>query len=85
MGISWLFWGLIRALFATHAALAAENLVLRQQPIVLKRSVKRPRLRNRDRLFWIMVCRLWKGWCPCLHILLSCPSWNWNFLPFGLA
>ena len=30
MGAFWLLWGLIRALFATQAALAAENLVLRQ-------------------------------------------------------
>ena len=69
MGAFWLLLGLIRALFATQAALAAENLVLRQQVIVLRRSVKRPRLRNRDRLFWIAVCRLWKGWRSSLHIL----------------
>ncbi len=51
MGVLWLLWGLIRALFSTQAELAAENLVLRQQVIVLRQSVKRPRLRNRDRLF----------------------------------
>ena len=51
MGVFWLLWGLIRALFSTQAALAAENLMLRQQVIVLRQSVKRPRLRNRDRLF----------------------------------
>ena len=62
MGVLWLLWGLIGALLSTQAALAAENLLLHQQLIVLRRSVKRPRLRDRDRLFWIMVCSLWKGW-----------------------
>ncbi len=28
-GVFWMTWGLIRALFATRAALAAENLLLR--------------------------------------------------------
>ena len=46
MAVIWLLWGLIRALFTTQATLAAENLVLRQQVIVLRRSVKRPRVRN---------------------------------------
>ena len=78
MGISWLFWGLIRALFSTQVALAAENLVLRQQVIVLRRSVKRPRLRNRDRLFWIVICRLWKGWRSSLHILQPDTVVRWH-------
>ena len=34
--------------------LALENLALRQQVAIMKRSAKRPRLRNRDRLFWIL-------------------------------
>lgn len=42
-------------------SLVAENLPLRQQLIVLQRSVKRPKLWNRDRLFWIVLCRLWNG------------------------
>ena len=70
--------GLIRALFSTQAALAAENLVLRQQVIVLRQSVKRPRLRNRDRLFWIMVCRLWKGWRSCLHVAQPATVVRWH-------
>ena len=34
-------------------ALALENLALRQQVALLKRSVKRPRVTRMDRLFWI--------------------------------
>ena len=78
MGVFWLLWGVIRALFATQAALAAENLALRQQVIVLRRSVKRPRLRNRDRLFWILVCRFWKGWQSSLHILQPSTVVRWH-------
>ena len=40
--------------------LIVENLCLRQQLIVLQRRVPRPRLRDGDRRFWILVCR----WFP---------------------
>ena len=46
-----LLWTLLRALLLRHATLIAENLALRQQLAVLRRSVRRPRLRRRDRLF----------------------------------
>lgn len=39
----------LRALLLDRATVAAENLALRQQLIVLHRSVKRPRLQKRDR------------------------------------
>ena len=42
---------LVRALCRDRAQLALENLALRQQLAVLKRSVKRPKLRRRDRIF----------------------------------
>src|SRR5450759_2415196 len=45
-----------------HQALVLENLALRQQLAVYKRHSKRPRLRRSDRLFWIVLARLWKGW-----------------------
>lgn len=35
------------------AYLSAENLVLRQQLLILKRGQKRPQIKNRDRLFWV--------------------------------
>src|SRR5688572_2322953 len=40
-----------------------ENLVLRQQLAVLTRPTRRrPRLRPGDRLFWLVVRRLWRDW-----------------------
>jgi hypothetical protein len=37
-------------------------LVLQQQLAVYKRKVKKPLLKNRDRLFWTLLSRLWRDW-----------------------
>ena len=51
------------------AYLTAENLALRQQLIVLKRTQNRPKLKERDRLFWVIVSRAWSGWRDALLIV----------------
>ena len=45
-----------------HQAHVLENLALRQQLAVYKRYRKRPKLNRTDRLFWIALASLWKGW-----------------------
>jgi putative transposase len=45
-----------------HRQLALENLTLRHQVAVYKRTVGRPRLRTVDRLFWVGLTRIWAGW-----------------------
>ncbi len=40
-------------LFKEKLELAAENLALRQQLAVQQRSLKRPKLRCVDRIFWV--------------------------------
>ncbi len=45
-----------------HRHLALENLALRQQLAVYKRTVPRLRLRRTDRLFWVGLARVWAGW-----------------------
>ena len=66
---------LVPALQALHSALksqrelALENLALRHQLGVLHRSVKRPRLRKRDRIFWVWLSQLWANWQSCLVIV----------------
>ena len=45
-----------------HRQLALENLALRHQVAVYKRTVGRPRLRTADRLFWLGLTRVWAGW-----------------------
>jgi hypothetical protein len=37
-------------------------LVLRQQLTVYKRKSKKPMLRNRDRVFWSLLSRIWRDW-----------------------
>jgi len=53
MGVLQVVTILFRLLLQSRAALAAENLALRQQLAVLQRSVKRPRVHRRDRIFWV--------------------------------
>src|SRR4030095_8566933 len=45
-----------------HKQVALENVALRHQLAVLTRENKRPCLRERDRLFWIVLEKLWKDW-----------------------
>ena len=48
MVILWLLLAFLKAILAGRAALTAENTMLRQQLIVLQRSVKRPQFRTSD-------------------------------------
>jgi transposase InsO family protein len=47
----------------------AENLALRQQLLVLKRGQKRPPIKSWDRIFWVVVSRIWSGWRGALLIV----------------
>src|SRR5207253_5016148 len=49
--------------------LALENLALRQQLAVYKRTAPRPKLRTTDRLFWVGLARVWAGWQQALVIV----------------
>jgi putative transposase len=51
-------------------AVALENLALRQQLAVFKRTVKRrPQLRHRDRLFWMLLANAWRDWRTALIVV----------------
>jgi hypothetical protein len=41
----------------SRLSLAAENLALRQQVAVYKYTIKRPKLRPRDRVFWVLLSK----------------------------
>ena len=51
----------LRAAFLTRTSLALENAALRQQLTIYQRVQKRVRLRDQDRLFWVLLRRIWSG------------------------
>ncbi len=59
----------LRAMLTAKIHLAVENLALRQQLAVCKQSVKRPKLRPRDRVFWVWLYRFWPNWRSALTIV----------------
>ena len=64
--------------------LVLENLALRQQLEVLQRSVKRPRLRRRDRFFWVLLSRIWSNWRSALTIVKPDTVVRWHRKGFKL-
>lgn len=59
----------ILSTFKITSNLAVENLALRQQLAIMKRSSKKPSLRIRDRLFWVFLSRFWSNWKETLIIV----------------
>jgi putative transposase len=69
------------ALFAAlrpRLSLIAENLVLRQQLAILRRSTPRPRLRRIDRAFWVVVSHIWSRWADALVIVRPATVIAWH-------
>src|SRR5262245_8232872 len=52
---------LIRSLIVSRLTLSMEFLALRQQLAVLNRAVHRPKLRRRDRFFWVVLSHYGAG------------------------
>ena len=78
-------FSLVSAVFASflstiksQRALALENLALRQQVVMLKRSVKRPRTTVFDRAFWILFARLVDDWRGSLFALSPDTVVRWH-------
>src|SRR5207247_4633034 len=66
------------------AAVALENVALRHQLAVMQRSVGRPRLHRRDRLFWVGLSKLWAGWRASLVIVQPATVLAWHRQGFQL-
>jgi putative transposase len=55
-------FALLNDVLASRQRLVLENLALRQQLAAFKAAGLRPRVHLRDRLFWVLLRRLWRGW-----------------------
>ena len=69
MSVCSALYQLLRALLKPRLSLVTENLALRQQLVILRRNTSRPGLRNRDRLFWVVLSHLWRDWRSILVIV----------------
>jgi putative transposase len=75
-------------MFRSRAALELENLALRHQIGVLRRSArKRFKLTSADRLVWVWLSRIWSDWRSALAIVKPETVVAWHragFRPFWM-
>src|SRR5882762_10545554 len=74
----------VSAAFKSRATLHLENLALRHQLGVLRRSVKRPKLSSADRLLWTWLCEVWSDWRSALVIVKPQTVIGWHRKGFRL-
>ncbi|SRR5258708_5757882 len=73
------------SIFRSPTALELENLALRHQIGVLRRSArKRPRLTPGDRLLWVWLSRIWSDWRSALVIVKPETVVAWHRAGFRL-
>jgi putative transposase len=78
------FFSLLSSFFRSRHNLGLEILALRQQLGVLTRKHPRPRLEMKDRLFWILLHRLWPAWTGALVIVKPETVVGWHRAGFRL-
>src|SRR3989441_4710186 len=61
-----------------HRQLALENLALRQQLAVYKRTANRPKLQRSDRLLWVWLSGVWPAWKQALVIVAPATVLRWQ-------
>jgi hypothetical protein len=61
-----------------HEEVVLENIALRHQLRTLQRTVKRPRLRPRDRMFWVVLAMTWRRWRSALVLVQPDTVVRWH-------
>jgi hypothetical protein len=69
--------------FRSHHDLLLENLALRQQLSVLNRKHPLPRFAAPDKLFWMILRRLWQGWRKALILVQPETVVRWHRVGFN--
>ena len=68
----------LRDLLRPQRDLLLENLALRQQILILERQVKRPRFKDHERVFWVLLSRFWSGWKNPLRLVQPETVISWH-------
>ena len=79
-----IFFGLIPSILRSRRSLLLEVLALRQQLAILKTKHPQPKLAIPDRLFWVILRRLWSGWKEALVIVRPETVIRWHRAGFNL-
>jgi hypothetical protein len=74
----------VSTVFKSRAELQVENLALRHQLGVLRRSVKRPKLSSADRLLWAWLSASWRDWRSALVLVKPETVITWHRKGFRL-
>jgi putative transposase len=74
----------LRLIFRSKQDIVLENLALRQQLAVQQRSIKRPKIKNTDRIFWVWLSRIWNDWRSALIIVKPPTVIGWHKKGFKL-
>lgn len=74
----------LRLIFRSKQDIVLENLALRQQLAVQQRSIKRPKIKNTDRIFWVWLSRIWDDWRSSLIIVKPPTVIGWHKKGFKL-
>ena len=79
-----LFFGILARSVRSRHYLLLENLALRQQLTVLETRHPQPRFKAPDRLFWMLLSRLWPGWKRALVLVQPETVVRWHRAGFKL-
>jgi putative transposase len=84
MSICKVLFLLFRGLFVSRSDLILENLALRQQLTIQQRTIRRPKLKNKDRIFWSWLSQIWPDWKSNLIIVKPETVIKWHRQGFKL-
>ena len=75
---------ILRGFFVSRSNLIIENLALCQQLAVQRRTIKRPKLERKDRLFWAWLSQIWPQWKSALIVVRPETVIKWHRQGFKL-
>ena len=82
-GLTRLLFSWLKTLRSDKVDLALENLALRHQLLILQRHHPKPRALAVDRLFWIILSKLWTPWKKVLKVFQPKTVIGWSRGLFG--